>query len=82
MAKRQKDRQYSGQMAEGQTIQWPKDRRTDTTVAKRQKDRQYSGQMKKDNNKSKQRSKKTLYRKLKIEQHEHHYRVDSVAPEG
>jgi hypothetical protein len=32
------------QMAEGQTIQWPKDRRTDNTVAKWQKDRQYSGQ--------------------------------------
>jgi hypothetical protein len=69
-------------MTEGQTIQWPNGRGTDNTVAKWQRDRQYSGQMKKDNNKSKQRSKKTLYRKLKIEQHEHHYRVDSVAPEG
>jgi hypothetical protein len=33
---------------EGQTIQWPKDRRTDNTMAKRQKDRQYNGQKKKD----------------------------------
>jgi hypothetical protein len=42
MAKRQ-DRQYNGQKT-GQTIQWPKDRRTDNTMAKRQKDRQYNGQ--------------------------------------
>jgi hypothetical protein len=41
MAKRQKDRQYNGQKTEGQTTQWPKDRRTDNTMAKRQKDRQY-----------------------------------------
>ena len=34
MAKRQKD----------QTIQWPKDRTTDNTMAKRQKDRQYNDQ--------------------------------------
>ena len=39
-----KDRQYNGQKTEGQTIQWPKDRRTDNTMAKRQKDRQYNGQ--------------------------------------
>jgi hypothetical protein len=39
MAKRQKNRQYNGQKTEGQTIQWPKDRRTDNTMAKRQKDR-------------------------------------------
>ena len=44
MAKRQKDRQYNGQKTEGQTTQWPKDRRTDNTMAKRQKDRQYNGQ--------------------------------------
>ena len=53
-----KDRQYNGQKTEGQTIQWPKDRRTDNTMAKdrrtdntmakRQKDRQYNGQKKKD----------------------------------
>jgi hypothetical protein len=34
VAKRQKDRQYSGQMTEGQTIQWPNGRGTDNTVAK------------------------------------------------
>jgi hypothetical protein len=31
-------------MTEGQTPQWPKDRRTDNTMAKRQKDRQHNGQ--------------------------------------
>jgi hypothetical protein len=35
MAKRQKDRQHNGQKTEGQTTQWPKDRRTDNTMAKR-----------------------------------------------
>jgi hypothetical protein len=39
MAKRQKNRQYNGQKTEEQTIQWPKDRRTDNTMAKRQKNR-------------------------------------------
>jgi hypothetical protein len=29
---------------ERQTIQWPKDRRTDNTMTKRQKDRQYNVQ--------------------------------------
>jgi hypothetical protein len=42
--KRQKNRQYNGQKTEEQTIQWPKDRRTDNTMAKRQKNRQYNGQ--------------------------------------
>jgi hypothetical protein len=42
MSKRQKDRKYNGQKT-GQTIQWPKDRRTDNTMAKRQ-DRQYNDQ--------------------------------------
>jgi hypothetical protein len=32
MAKRQKDRQYNGQKTEGQTTQWPKDRRTCRSV--------------------------------------------------
>jgi hypothetical protein len=36
MAKRQKDRQHNGQKTEGQTTQWPKDRRTDNTMAKGQ----------------------------------------------
>jgi hypothetical protein len=44
MAKRQKNRQHSGQETEEQTTQWPRDRRTDNTVAKRQKNRQHSGQ--------------------------------------
>jgi hypothetical protein len=43
MAKKKKDRQYNGQKEEGQTIQWPKRRRTDNTMAKK-KDRQYNGQ--------------------------------------
>jgi hypothetical protein len=44
MAKRQKDRQHNRQKTEGQTTQWPKDSRTDNTIAKRQKDRQHNGQ--------------------------------------
>ena len=40
MAKRQKDRQHNGQKTEGQTTQWPKDRRTDNTMAKRKKNQQ------------------------------------------
>ena len=34
MAKRQKNRQHNGQKREEQTTQWPKDRRTDNTMAK------------------------------------------------
>jgi hypothetical protein len=44
MAKRQKNRQHNGQKTEEQTTQWPKDRRTDSTMAKRQKNRQHNGQ--------------------------------------
>ena len=43
-SRKSKNKQYSGQKTEVQTMQWPKDRRTDDTVAKRQKYRQYSGQ--------------------------------------
>jgi hypothetical protein len=46
MTKRKKDRQYNGQKKKGQTIQWPKEKRTDNTMAKRKKDRQYNGQKK------------------------------------
>jgi hypothetical protein len=35
MAKRQKNKQHNGQKTEEQTTQWPKDRRTDNTMAKR-----------------------------------------------
>jgi hypothetical protein len=35
MAKRQKNRQHNGQKTEEQTTQWPKDRRTDNTMAKK-----------------------------------------------
>jgi hypothetical protein len=35
MAKRQKNRQHNGQKTEEQTTQWPKDRRTDNTMAER-----------------------------------------------
>jgi hypothetical protein len=35
---------HNGQKTEEQTTQWPKDRRTDNTMAKRQKDRQHNGQ--------------------------------------
>jgi hypothetical protein len=37
MTKRQKNRQHNGQKTEEQTTQWPKDRRTDNTMAKRKK---------------------------------------------
>jgi hypothetical protein len=46
MAKRQKDRQDNGQKTEGQTRQWPKDRRTDKTMAKRQKDKRTNNNLK------------------------------------
>ena len=59
-----KNRQYNGQKTEEQTIQWPKDRRTDNTMAKRQKNRQYNGQKKKTT------IYKLLPRKQNIEQHE------------
>jgi hypothetical protein len=39
-----KNRQHNGQKTEEQTTQWPKDRRTDNTMAKRQKNRQRNGQ--------------------------------------
>jgi hypothetical protein len=42
--KLKKNRQHNGQKTEEQTTQWPKDRRTDITMAKRQKNRQYNGQ--------------------------------------
>jgi hypothetical protein len=60
MAKRQNDRQHNGQKTEGQTTQWPKDRRTDNTMAKR---KMAKGQT---------TIYKTLHIKLKIAQHEHH----------
>ena len=40
------------QIVEEQTTQWPKDRRTDNTMAKRQKNRQHNGQKKKDKQRS------------------------------
>ena len=44
MAKRQKNRQHNDQKTEEQTAQWPKDTRTDNTMAKRKstKDKQRS----------------------------------------
>ena len=62
MAKRQKDRQYNGQKTEGQTIQWPKDRRTDHTMAK----------IKRTKRKVLTIIYKALHRKLKLEQHKPH----------
>jgi hypothetical protein len=85
MAKRQKNRQYNGQKTEEQTIQWPKDRRTDNTMAKRQKNRQYNGQKteeqtiqwpkdrRTDNIMAKRkRTNNDLQNITKIEQHEPH----------
>ena len=66
-----KNRQHNGQKTEEQTTQWPKDRRTDNTVAKRQKNRQHSGQKteeqttqwpKEKAQKDKQRSTKHTYK--------------------
>ena len=42
--KSKKNRQHNDQKTEEQTTQWPKDRRTDNTMAKRQKNRQHNGQ--------------------------------------
>jgi hypothetical protein len=44
MTKRQKNSQHIGLKTEERTTQWPKDRRTDNTMAKRQKNRQHNGQ--------------------------------------
>jgi hypothetical protein len=60
MTKRQKNRQHNGQKTEEQTTQWPKDRRTDNTMAKRQKNRQHNGKEKVQNNK--QRSTKHTHK--------------------
>jgi hypothetical protein len=57
MTKRQKNRQHNGQKTEEQTTQWPKDRRTDNTMAKRKRA-----------NKDLQ----NIHMKQKIEKHEHH----------
>ena len=38
-----KDRQHNGQKTEGQTTQWPKDRRTDNTMAKRKSTKRQTG---------------------------------------
>jgi hypothetical protein len=57
MAKRQKNRQHNDQKTEEQTTQWPKDRRTDNTMAKRKRA-----------NKDLQ----NIHMKQKIEKHEHH----------
>jgi hypothetical protein len=65
MAKRQKNRQHNGQKTEEQTIQWPKDRRTDNTMAKRQKNRQHNGQKKRD--KRTNYDPQNIHVKLKIE---------------
>jgi hypothetical protein len=79
VAKRQKYRQCNGQRTEEQTIQWPKDRSTDNTVAKRQKHRQYSG--KKQNIRQ-----EMIHKKLKIEQNKLHTKynwgMSSVTPKG
>jgi hypothetical protein len=72
MATRQKDRQHNGHKTEGQTTQWPQDRRTDNTMATRQKDRQHNGHKTEGQTtqekaqKDKQRS-KNMHIKLKIE---------------
>jgi hypothetical protein len=46
MVRRQKDRQYNGQMTEGQTIQWSDDRRTDNTMVRCKRKKQRSRSLK------------------------------------
>jgi hypothetical protein len=71
LLKRQKDRQYNGQKTEGQTIQWPKDRRTDHTMAK----------IKRTKRKVLTIIYKALHRKLKLEQHKpHQYQGKTQVP--
>ena len=46
--KSEKNREHIGQRTEEQRTHWPKDRRTENTLAKRQKNREHIGQKKKD----------------------------------
>ena len=68
--KSKKSRRHNGQKTEEQTTQWPKDRRTDNTMAKRQKSRRHNGQKKKD--KRSINDLQNIHIKLKIGQHEPH----------
>jgi hypothetical protein len=73
-----KDRQYNGQNTnEGQTIQWPKQKRsTDNTMAKtKTKDRQYNGQNKKEKQKPENEGQIIQWPKQKgkiFKRHEHY----------
>jgi hypothetical protein len=58
-SRKSKDRQHNGQKTEGQTTQWPKDEGQTTQWPKEK----IKGQI---------MIYKTLHRRLKIEQHEHH----------
>ena len=60
-----KNIQHNGQKTEEQKTQWPKDRRTDNTMAKRQKNRQHNGQKKKY--KTTNNDLQNVHIKLKIE---------------
>ena len=53
------------QNEEEQTTQWPKDRRTNNTMAKRQKNKQHNGQ--KTKYKSTNNDLQNIHRNLKIE---------------
>jgi hypothetical protein len=42
-----KDKHYNGQREKGQTLQWPKRKRTNITMAKEKKDKHYNDQREK-----------------------------------
>jgi hypothetical protein len=62
MAKRQKNRQHNGQKTEEQTTQWPKDRRTDNTMAKRRTDNTMA-KRRTDNTMAKRRTDNTMVKR-------------------
>jgi hypothetical protein len=44
MTKEKKDKHYNGQREKGQTLQWPKRKRTNITMTKEKKDKHYNDQ--------------------------------------
>jgi hypothetical protein len=47
MAKEKKNKHYNGQREKGQTLQWPKRKRTNITMTKEKNDKHYNGQREK-----------------------------------
>jgi hypothetical protein len=48
MAKEKKNKHYNGQREKGQTLQWPKRKRTNITMTKEKNDKHYNGQREKE----------------------------------